>query len=90
MSADARTAARFREAVDRRLDAMPLDEAHERRVAAVIEGERAKREARLRLDAEERGPMGPPSIDTLRDRLARPVSPTAFRITGWQPRGSAA
>jgi AAA domain len=63
------------------------DEEHERRVQAAVDRERAKREARRRLDAEERGPIGPPTIDSLRDRLARPTRATAFRIAGWQPMG---
>jgi hypothetical protein len=64
------------------------DEAHERRVQATVDIERAKREARRRLDAEERGHIVPPTFDTLRDRLARPRPATVFRITDWQPCGS--
>jgi hypothetical protein len=65
----------------------PEDE-RERRIGAAVERERATREARRRLDAEERGPIVIPAIETLRDRLARPVSPTRWRIHGWQPRDS--
>jgi len=62
----------------------PVDE----RLAEELERERARREARRRLDAEERGPIADPEILTLRDWLAVPESPTRWRIAGWQPAGS--
>lgn len=61
------------------------DETRERRVQVAVDSERARREARRRLDAEERGPIVPPTIDTLRTRLARPLRATEFRIADWQP-----
>lgn len=50
--------------------------------------QRLRREARRRLDAEERPPAALPEILTLRERLARPRTPVAYRIDGWQPAGS--
>lgn len=64
------------------------DETHERRVQAVIDTERVKREARRRLDAEERGLLVPPPIETLHDRLARPRLAAKFRIHDMQPQAS--
>jgi hypothetical protein len=60
-------------------------EPFERRVQDYLDAERAKREARRRLDAEERGPVVPPTLNTLRSRLARPRSATAFRIDACLP-----
>ena len=45
-------------------------------------------EARHRLAVERRGHVDPPELLTLRDRLARPRTPTRWRIDGWQPAGS--
>ena len=45
-------------------------------------------EARHRLAIEHRGHVDPPELLTLRDRLARPRTPTRWRIDGWQPAGS--
>ena len=45
-------------------------------------------EARHRLAVEHRGHIDPPELLTLRDRLARPRTPTRWRIDGWQPAGS--
>ena len=56
------------------------------RVQAEMSRERARREARRRLDAEERGAIPQPEILTLRERLARPRVASAWRIAGWQPR----
>jgi hypothetical protein len=39
------------------------------------------------LKMEARGPIEPPDILTLRERLARPRLPTAWRITDWQAIG---
>jgi hypothetical protein len=58
-------------------------ETRERRVRFFFEQERAKREARRRLDAEGNDTTLP-AFDTLRARLAVPRMPTAARITGWQ------
>jgi hypothetical protein len=64
------------------------EDAHEHSVAAAVERERVKRDARRRLDAEERRAVAPPVIETLRVRLARPRRPTPWRIEHWQPQGS--
>lgn len=53
-----------------------------------MERERVKREARRRLDAEDRGPVSLPEMLTLRERLSRPREATLYRIANWQPRGS--
>jgi hypothetical protein len=50
--------------------------------------QRARREARRILDAEERPAVREPETLTLRERLARPRPPVLFRIEGWQPVGS--
>jgi hypothetical protein len=65
-----------------------VDQHLERQVTSEIARERVKREARRRLDAEARGSTVALDIGTLRDRLARPVTETEFRIEHWQPRGS--
>lgn len=57
------------------------EEALQREIARL----RLSREARRRLDAEERPPVRPPEILSLRERLARPVPPLTYRINGWQP-----
>ena len=49
---------------------------------------RLQREARRIVEAEERPPVVKPEVMTLRERLARPLPPTTFRIDGWQPAGS--
>jgi hypothetical protein len=64
------------------------EERYARRLAAVLESERARREARRLLAAEERAEVPTPEILTLRDRLARPRPIARFRIEGWQPRDS--
>jgi hypothetical protein len=61
------------------------DDRHEQRVLWAFQQERAKREARRRLDAEERGPVMLPDFETLRTRLARAVPVIRWRIQGWQP-----
>lgn len=58
----------------------------ERLIVTELERARARREARRRLDAEECGAIALPDLETLRDRLARPVPVTRWRIQGWQPR----
>lgn len=72
------------------IDIFGPDEQHEKRVHAVLENERAKREARRLLDAEEHGAVDLPEILTLRDRLARPSQPVEYRIHGWQPQNTRA
>jgi hypothetical protein len=58
----------------------------ERRVTETLEHERAKREARRRLELEatKNGPV--PDIATLRDRLARPIVDQTYRVDALQPR----
>jgi len=65
-----------------------LEAARERRTYGWMERERARREAVRRLDAEARGPVVPPTLDTLRDRLAHPQPAVRWRIQGWQPANS--
>lgn len=62
--------------------------ARETRILEEMERERAKREARRRLDDESRGASGVPPILTLRERLARPHKPIAYRIDNLQPADS--
>jgi hypothetical protein len=64
------------------------DEQHERRVTIALENERAKRDARRLLEAEDRGDVTIPAFETLRARLARPATPTRWRIDRWQPEGT--
>ena len=45
------------------------------------------REARRRLDAEERGPAPIPDVAVLRERLARPRERTPYRVKDWQLQG---
>ncbi|MEQ1761098.1 MAG: AAA family ATPase [Vicinamibacterales bacterium] len=49
------------------------------------EKERLRRVFRHELDAEERAPLEAPDVATLRARLARPRTETAWRIARWQP-----
>jgi hypothetical protein len=65
----------------------PEDE-RERRIDAEVERERARREARRRLDAEERGPLVLPAFETLTDHLARPVTEPEWQIRDVMPRAS--
>jgi AAA domain len=53
-----------------------------------MERERARREALRRLEAEARGPVTPPVLETLRERLARPRLASRWRIQNWQPQHS--
>ena len=46
---------------------------------------REDRAIRRELDAEERAPLEAPDVATLRERLARPRTETAWRIERWQP-----
>lgn len=62
--------------------------AHLRRVVAELAAERIRRVARRRLDAEERGGVDIPELETLSTALARPAAARQFRIEGWQPLGS--
>lgn len=59
----------------------------EQKVLFYLEQERAKREARRRLDAEGHDTTLPP-FETLRDRLAVPRMPVQPRISNWQLQGS--
>ena len=61
---------------------------HARRVETCLQQERARRDARRKLAEEEHGAQDPPKLLTLRERLARPQSPTRHRIEGWQPQGT--
>jgi hypothetical protein len=58
---------------------------HPRLIADELSKERARREARRRLDAEDRGATSEPEILTLRERGGRPREAVRFRIDGWQP-----
>lgn len=58
------------------------------RIGDEMDRERARREARRRLDAEARGPITAPEILTLRERLDRPRPAARWRIEGWQPADS--
>jgi len=58
----------------------------EQRITTELARERARREARRRLDAEERGTAREPEIVTLQERLARPRQALLSRIDCWQPR----
>ena len=63
--------------------------AHERRVAAEAERERARRAARRLVDAEESGRDDIPPIESLTDLLAKRFDGLAVpRIDGWQPHGA--
>jgi hypothetical protein len=53
-----------------------------------VANQRLRRDARRILEAEDRPPPIRPEVLTLRERLARPVPSTVFRIDGWQPAGS--
>jgi hypothetical protein len=57
-------------------------------IAAEMDWERVRREARRRLDAEERGPVTLPESVTLRERLARPRQAPSYRLERWKPRHS--
>lgn len=46
---------------------------------------RVQREAKRIVDAEQRPPGVLPPVMTLRERLALPRTPVAWRIEGWQP-----
>jgi hypothetical protein len=58
------------------------------KVAEQMEIERARREARRRLDAEERGAVVTPELLTLSAFLAEPDPPVRWRIEGLQPSDS--
>ena len=63
---------------------------YRRRVEHALDAERAKRDALRQLAAEDRGTIVAPILETLRDRLARPRTPTRWRVQGWQPEHSRA
>jgi hypothetical protein len=60
----------------------------EERIEAEVDRERARREARRRLDAEERKQGQTPEILTLAEMLAEPDESVLWRIEQWQPAGS--
>lgn len=63
--------------------------AHERRVAAEAERERARRAARRLVDAEETERQDIPPIESLSALLTRPDdAPALPRIQDWQPHGA--
>jgi hypothetical protein len=62
--------------------------AYAARVGHEMERERARRDARRMLDAEERGRIEAPDIVTLGELLAQPEEPVIWRIEGWQPHRS--
>ncbi len=60
--------------------------AFERRVSRLTYDERARREARRRLDADARGPLQPIAFESLHARLARPrPEAVIYRIGAFQP-----
>ena len=59
--------------------------ADESRVLIELDRERARREAHRRLAAEERGRPAIPEILTLRDRLARPGTPSSRAFAIFNP-----
>lgn len=66
------------------------DRARADRLAAEIERERARREARRVLDAEERGAVALPEPSTLAECLARPIPAVSWRIERLFPAGGRA
>jgi hypothetical protein len=69
-------------------DAKARDAAREIRISDEMEKERARREARRRLDAESRGTVTPPEILTLQEWLIQPDPSVQWRIDSWQPADS--
>jgi hypothetical protein len=61
------------------------EDARARRLEIAIERERNTREARRRIDAEERGPVTLPTLTTLRAWLAQPDPEITWRVHDWQP-----
>lgn len=61
-----------------------VDPALEREVTR----ERNRREARRRVDAEERPAAEMPEVATLTELLAAPPPPTPWRVEGWLPAGA--
>ena len=57
-------------------------------LAHEIQVRRIRRDAEKAVVAEERGPSTPPTILTLRERLALPRQETQWRIHNWQPQGA--
>lgn len=57
----------------------------EQRIAQAAEAERVRREARRRVDAEDRGPIIAPEMITLAALRQEPDPPIAWRLDGWQP-----
>jgi hypothetical protein len=69
------------------LEQTPPDDviARELRITAELDKLRVQREARRRLEADDRGPIPEPEFRTLRERLAVARPPVGWRIEGWQP-----
>lgn len=61
------------------------DVGREIRIADELDRLRTQREARRRLDAEERGPILTPEIITLAELLTEPEPAVTWRIRDWQP-----
>jgi AAA domain len=61
------------------------DAEEDRRLTDAPAQERLRREVYRLLKAEDRGRVSIPAIETLRDRLSRPVDPVRYRIEGLQP-----
>jgi hypothetical protein len=64
------------------------DEALDLQILDEMDRERVKREARRRLNAEERGRVTIPEIATLQQRLSRQRESVQWRIRDWQPGNS--
>ena len=64
------------------------DEAHAQRVEAAVNRERANREGRRQVDAEERDRVELPAVTRLDAVLAEPVPPARYRLQDLQPEGS--
>jgi hypothetical protein len=75
---------------DRRADQSPPPSQpdHQRRVTAILERERAQREARRVLAAEDRAAITVPALRPLRERLSIGEPEVSWRIARWQPRDS--
>ncbi len=67
-----------------RADVVTYTEALQR----AILNEQVRREAKRRVDADERPATPFPTIESLRDRLSRPHEPLRWAIDNWQPHGS--
>jgi hypothetical protein len=73
-------------AIDGLKNASPED-LHQRRVDAFKGLDRAKRQARREVDAEEHPPKSIPTMRTLAERLSVKPGPIRWRITDWMKEG---